>query len=75
MENDSTFRDSIETVGKAVDVLGVAVIVLGIAVATLLLVMRARDGVDSFRLYRQGIGPAILLGLWPWESRRTAGSA
>jgi uncharacterized membrane protein len=63
MENDSGFRDSVETVGKAVDVLGVAVIVLGIALATLMLVMRWRDIDDRFRSYRQDIGRAILLGL------------
>jgi uncharacterized membrane protein len=63
MENDSTFRDSIETVGKAIDVLGVAVVVAGIVLATALLVTRRRSDEDALRTYRQGIGRAILLGL------------
>ncbi len=59
------FKDTIETVGKAIDLVGVGVIIVGIALASALAVPRLRTaGADvAFRSYRQGIGKAILLGL------------
>jgi uncharacterized membrane protein len=60
---DDSFKDAIETVGKAIDVLGVGTIVAGVVLATLHLVMRRRGAEDAFRRYRQDIGRAILLGL------------
>lgn len=63
MEND-TFRESIETVGKAIDVAGVAVVVAGIVLAAVLVATRRRASAeDALRRFRQDIGRAILLGL------------
>jgi uncharacterized membrane protein len=63
----SDFQQAVETVGKALDWVGVGAIVVGVAVATLFFALNLqrdwgeREG--SYRLYRQGIGRAILLGL------------
>jgi uncharacterized membrane protein len=63
----SDFQDAVETVGKAVDWVGVGAIVVGIAVATFFFAVNLqRDWGQreaGYRLYRQGIGRAILLGL------------
>jgi uncharacterized membrane protein len=59
-----TFREAIENVGKAVDVVGVATLVIGILVATWAAARTPRNStVDRYRLYRQRLGQAILLGL------------
>jgi uncharacterized membrane protein len=61
-----SFKDVVETVGKAVDGVGVAVVVLGILVATAVFASNLRRGWnkdDAYKGYRQGIGKAILLGL------------
>ena len=59
-----TFRDAIEAVGKAVDAAGVATLVVGILVATWKAATTSRDGTtDRYRMYRQRLGRAILLGL------------
>ena len=63
---DSSFADVVEQVGKAVDWAGVAVIVVGLLLATVLFVRHAferRRFDESYRLYRQRVGKAILLGL------------
>jgi len=63
---DSNFSDAVEIVGKAVDGAGVGVIVLGLLLATALFVAqiaRRSDADESYRLYRQRVGKAILLGL------------
>lgn len=59
-----TFREAIEAVGKAVDVVGVATLVFGIVIATAM-AARGHHGttVDRYRIYRQRLGKAILLGL------------
>jgi uncharacterized membrane protein len=58
------FKDTVETVGKAVDGVGVAVVVLGILAATIGFARELRGGVqDAYVHYRQGLGKAILLGL------------
>jgi uncharacterized membrane protein len=58
------FKDTVETVGKAVDGVGVAVVVLGIVAATASFAVKLRaGGGDAYVHYRQGIGKAILLGL------------
>ncbi len=59
------FKDSVETVGKAVDVAGVGVIAVGILAATALSAFRLRgtEAHQEYRRYRQNIGRAILLGL------------
>jgi uncharacterized membrane protein len=58
-----SFQDTIETVGKCVDAAGVATIVLGILVATAMLLRGWPPGDEAYRLYRQRLGRAILLGL------------
>lgn len=60
-----TFERVVEDVGKAVDAVGVAVIVIGIVAAAVLSVRRRPDGEpgDWYRLLRQRLGRAILLGL------------
>ncbi len=59
------FTDVIETVGKAVDAAGVATIVVGVLVAAAVSVRRppATPPADRYRLLRQRLGRAILLGL------------
>lgn len=58
---------TVGTVGAAVDVAGVAVIVCGALIATGVFIRRVlqRRGEfpDAYRLYRQSLGRAILLGL------------
>jgi uncharacterized membrane protein len=58
---------TIEMVGAAVDVAGVAVIVFGALIATSVfirrLLHRGKEFSDAYRLYRQSLGRAILLGL------------
>jgi len=58
-----TFKDAVETVGKAVDAVGVASIVLGVLVATAMCLRPNVSGSMDYRLYRQRLGRAILLGL------------
>jgi uncharacterized membrane protein len=61
-----TFKEAVENVGKAIDAAGVAIVVAGAAVATALFLMRTARRVDAptaYRLYRQSLGRAILLGL------------
>jgi uncharacterized membrane protein len=60
---DDSFKEAIETAGKAIDVLGVGTIVAGVVLATVHLGMRRRGAEDALRRYRQDIGRAILLGL------------
>jgi len=57
-----TFQDAVETIGKGVDAAGVAAIVVGALVASALS-LRRRSGAGDYRLYRQRLGRAILLGL------------
>jgi uncharacterized membrane protein len=63
---DQHFKDAVDAISKVIDGAGVAVIVIGLLVATVAfaLALRApasRD--DGYRLYRQQVGKAILLGL------------
>jgi len=60
------FEALIRTVGTVVDVAGVAAIVVGAAVVSCLFVYRLLRGQPltvAYRLYRQGLGRAILIGL------------
>jgi uncharacterized membrane protein len=61
------FAHTVEDVGAAVDVAGVAVIVCGALVATGVFAQRLLndrgDVPAAYRLYRQSLGRAILLGL------------
>ncbi len=60
-----TFKDTIETVGKTVDAVGVATIVVGVLVATGMSARGPRNtsADDRYRIFRQRLGRAILLGL------------
>jgi uncharacterized membrane protein len=53
-----------EGIGTAVDTAGVLVIVIGALIATHRFLFRRREGPgNAYRLYRQELGRAILLGL------------
>jgi len=58
-----SFKDAVETVGKVVDGVGVAAIVVGILLATVMSWRSPGPAADRYRLYRQRLGRAILLGL------------
>lgn len=58
------FREIMDVVGTAVDTAGVSVIVIGALIATTRFLFQRRGETSSlFRLYRQDMGRAILLGL------------
>lgn len=59
-----TFRELMEVVGTSIDAVGVLVIVIGTIIATgRYLLDRQGVAVRSYRLFRQDLGRAILLGL------------
>ncbi|MBA2609859.1 MAG: DUF1622 domain-containing protein [Actinobacteria bacterium] len=58
-----SFSEAVETVGKVVDGVGVGAIVIGIAAASVAALRPAVPGSDRYRIYRQRLGRAILLGL------------
>jgi uncharacterized membrane protein len=62
---DESFKDTVDTIAKVIDGAGVAVVVIGLLIATavFLAALRARAGGDPYRVYRQQVGKAILLGL------------
>jgi len=63
---DENFKDAVDAISKVIDGAGVAVIVIGLllATATFLVAQRERARRDeTYRLYRQHVGKAILLGL------------
>lgn len=58
------FRHIIELIGLGVDGAGVLVIVLGALIATgRVLIQRPKATGEAYRVYRQDLGRAILLGL------------
>ncbi len=63
----SGFREVIEVVGTAVEVAGVAIMVVGATIATVRFLLtvstRSANTVRAYRLCRQDVGRAILLGL------------
>ncbi len=64
--NDADFKSTVDTVSKVIDGAGVLVIVAGLLVATcaFALVLKDRDRAQvAYRVYRQQVGKAILLGL------------
>jgi uncharacterized membrane protein len=64
--NDADFKSTVDTVSKVIDGAGVLVIVVGLVVATsaFALALRDRDRAQvAYRVYRQQVGKAILLGL------------
>jgi uncharacterized membrane protein len=63
---DVHFKDAVDTISRVIDGAGVLVIVLGLLIATAMFLssQRARPNPDdAYRLYRQQVGKAILLGL------------
>jgi len=58
-----SFTDAVEVVGKAVDAVGVAAIVVGVLAATAMTLGRTHSAADQYRVFRQRLGRAILLGL------------
>jgi uncharacterized membrane protein len=58
-----TFQAVIEDVGKGVDAAGVAVIVVGTLVAAWMSLRNRPFAADEYRVFRQRLGRAILLGL------------
>ena len=57
------FTRAIDTIGKGVDVVGVATIVVGVVVAAVLSLRDHMDTASRYRIFRQRMGRAILLGL------------
>ena len=58
------YRELMEYIGTAVDAAGVFIIVVGALLATGRFLLRRQDQAGgSYRLYRQDLGRAILLGL------------
>jgi uncharacterized membrane protein len=57
------FTDAIDTVGKCVDVAGVATIAVGVVAAAVMSAGHEVGGASRYRLLRQRMGRAILLGL------------
>ena len=57
------YPEIVETLGSLVDVAGVLLIVGGLLIATVRYVLVFRRNPGSYKLYRQDLGKAILLGL------------
>jgi uncharacterized membrane protein len=63
---DSDFKSTVDSISKVIDGAGVVVVVAGLLLATgvFLLAQRDRELREvSYRVYRQQVGKAILLGL------------
>ncbi|HEX8073800.1 MAG TPA: DUF1622 domain-containing protein [Thermoleophilaceae bacterium] len=64
--SDADFKSTVDAISKVIDGAGVVVVVSGLVVATVvfLIAMRSRaDRPTAYRVYRQQVGRAILLGL------------
>jgi uncharacterized membrane protein len=64
--SDADFKNAVDAVSKVIDGAGVAVIVVGLLVATAAFALALKDRDRSqvaYRVYRQQVGKAILLGL------------
>lgn len=58
------YRELMEVVGTALDAVGVVIIVVGALIASGRFLLRRKEGPGkTYRLYRQDLGRAILLGL------------
>jgi uncharacterized membrane protein len=64
--SDADFKSAVDVISKVMDGAGVTVVVIGMIVATGVFLRTQRDRAArpaSFRIYRQQVGRAILLGL------------
>ena len=64
--SDADFKDAVDAVSKVIDGAGVVVILIGLLIATGVFALAQRDlarRAQSYRVYRQQVGKAILLGL------------
>jgi uncharacterized membrane protein len=64
--SDTDFKNAVDAVSKVIDGAGVVVIVLGLLLATGVFALAQRDRAQrmaAYRVYRQQVGKAILLGL------------
>jgi len=60
----ANYRELMDWIGTAVDGIGVLLIVVGALIATWRFLFRRQKGpINSYSLYRQDLGRAILLGL------------
>jgi uncharacterized membrane protein len=57
------YQQVMEFVGRVVDAAGVFIVVTGALLATVRFLRRRGSATESYRLYRQDLGRAILLGL------------
>jgi uncharacterized membrane protein len=58
------YRELMDWIGTAIDAIGVLLIVVGALIATWRFLFRRREGrAKSYKVYRQDLGRAILLGL------------
>jgi uncharacterized membrane protein len=63
---DADFKSAVDAVSKVIDGAGVVVIVCGLLLATSVFALAQRDRAQrvlAYRVYRQQVGKAILLGL------------
>jgi uncharacterized membrane protein len=63
---DADFKNAVDVISKVIDGVGVLVIVLGLLLATGAFALAQRGSSErppAYRLYRQEVGKAILLGL------------
>src|SRR4051795_2100787 len=64
--SDTNFKDAVDLTSKIIDGAGVVVVVVGLLVATGVFLLAQRDKelrAPSYRVFRQQVGKAILLGL------------
>lgn len=63
---DADFKNAVDVISKVIDGAGVAVVVAGLLLATVAFALAQRDRDQrtlAYRVYRQQVGKAILLGL------------
>jgi uncharacterized membrane protein len=64
--SDVDFKDAVDLISKVIDAAGVIVVVGGLLIATAVFLLAQRDPGQrplAYRVYRQQVGKAILLGL------------
>jgi uncharacterized membrane protein len=64
--SDTEFKDVVDSISKVIDGAGVTVVVIGLLIATGVFLAAQRHHADrapAYRIYRQQVGRAILLGL------------